>query len=183
MGVEYTDKSKPWIAKLDQVVDQSVGAAGEFLAQTVQDQMPGGGASVKDGTGGDTGVRGEYTASSAGNPPGVRTNRLKSSITSQKTGKKKERSVGTNVEYARIHEFGGTINHPGGTRFFIKDGKFIPVSEKKALELALQGKRLPVTKPHTITIPARPFMAPGLDAAKKPMLRVFLNTLRRGMKQ
>lgn len=139
--VEYTDKSKAWLAKLDQEIDRAVGAAGEFLAQTIQDQMPGQGASVLPGTGGDTGKRAKYTPSNPGNPPGIRTNRLKSSITSQKTGKKKQRSVGTNVGYALPLERG------------------------------------------TVKMQARPFMRPGLDAAKRPMLRVFISTLRRGMKQ
>ena len=139
--VEYTDKSKQWLAKLDIQVDKAVGATGEFLAQSIQDTMPGQGATVKPGTGGDTGVRAKYTPSNPGNPPGIRTNRLESSITSQKTGKKKQRAVGTNVGYAMSLERG------------------------------------------TVKMQARPFMRPGLDAAKKPILRVFLNALKRGMKQ
>lgn len=61
------------------------------------------------------------------------------------------------VPYARIHEFGGTINHPGGTPYFIgKDGraKFV----KKA-----NGAGLPKTKPHPIEIPARPYITPALE--------------------
>ena len=135
--VEYTDKSKQWLAKLEADVDVAVGAAGDFLSQTIQDTMPGQGAAVVAGTGGDTGVKAEYIPSSPGSPPGVRTNRLKGSISSNKTGKKMQREVGTNVNYAMPLERG------------------------------------------TSKMPARPFMGPGLDLAKKPMLRVFLNTLKR----
>lgn len=135
--VEYTDKSKKWIADLVNDVDFAIGPTGDFLAQTIQDTMPGQGASVLPGTGGDTGVKAEYTPSNPGNPPGVRTNRLKGSISSNKTGKKMQREVGTNVGYAKPLERG------------------------------------------TSKMQARPFMGPGLDLAKKPMLRVFINTLRR----
>ena len=138
--VEYTDKSKQWLAQLQADVDIAVGAAGDHLAQTIQDTMPGQGASVVAGTGGDTGVKAEYIPSNPGNPPGVRTNRLKGSISSNKTGKKMQREVGTNVGYAMPLERG------------------------------------------TSKMPARPFMGPGLDLAKKPMLRVFINTLRRRRK-
>jgi HK97 gp10 family phage protein len=135
-SVEYTDKSKQWLAGLQGDVDVAVGATGEFLAQTIQDQMPGAGAAVIEGTGGGTGVKGKYIPSNPGSPPGVRTNRLKGSITSNKTGKKMQRAVGTNVGYAFPLEMG------------------------------------------TTKMPRRPFMRPGLDAAKKPMLRVFINTLK-----
>lgn len=60
------------------------------------------------------------------------------------------------VPYARIHEFGGTINHPGGTPFFIKDGQLRFV--RKA-----NGARFAKTKPHPIVIPARPYITPALE--------------------
>lgn len=67
-------------------------------------------------------------------------------------------TVGTDVEYAAIHEFGGTINHPGGTPYIVtkggarwlrKDGNY-PANVK-------------FTQPHKITIPARPYMRPAAD--------------------
>jgi len=67
--------------------------------------------------------------------------------------------VGTNKKYGRIHQMGGTINHPGGTpyipfssggnslgvRFMRKDGNYPPGTG--------------FTKPHQIKIPKRPFLA------------------------
>lgn len=100
MSVEYTDNSEAFLKRLENALDKGVGMAAEFLVQGIQDTMPGQGASVKPGTGGDTGVRAEYTPSNPGQPPGVRTNRLKGSIASVKTGKKMQRAVGTNVNYA-----------------------------------------------------------------------------------
>lgn len=67
--------------------------------------------------------------------------------------------VSTNVEYAPIHEFGGTINHPGGTAYFFdpKAGalRFIPNASPFAAHA-------PRTKPHQITMPERSFMRSAL---------------------
>lgn len=108
MSVRFEDNSAAFLRKLEAAVDKGVGAASEFLVQGIQDTMPGQGASVLPGTGGDTGVRGEYTPSNPGNPPGVRTARLKNSIASVKTGKAMQREVGTNVGYAMPLERGTT---------------------------------------------------------------------------
>lgn len=64
---------------------------------------------------------------------------------------------GTPVAYiAAIQEMGATINHPGGTPYMIgKDGRAIFVSKSSA-----HAGNLPVTKPHQIVIPPRPFMRP-----------------------
>lgn len=61
------------------------------------------------------------------------------------------------VPYARIHEFGGTIKHPGGTPYKIVDGRAVFVSKA-------EGADLPKTKPHDITIRARPYLRPGFAA-------------------
>lgn len=172
MGIEYTDNSKAWFAKLDKVVDLAVEKAGDVLAQGIQDGMPGSGAS-KTGEGKNA----VYTPSAPGSPPGIRTNRLKGAITSQKNGKKHQRSVGTNVEYAKIQEFGGTFTHPGGTAYkIVGPGKAVFVKNSEATS---DMKR---TKPHTVTLPPRPFMKPGLDSSKKTMTREFIRVLKRGMK-
>lgn len=65
---------------------------------------------------------------------------------------------GTPVAYiAAIQEFGVHINHPGGTPYKIgPDGRAVFVSKSA-------GAGLPVTKPHTIVIPPRPFMRPTVD--------------------
>ena len=58
------------------------------------------------------------------------------------------------IPYARIHEYGGTINHPGGTPYKIVNGRAVFVSKAR-------GAGLPVTKPHDITMPARPYITPA----------------------
>jgi phage gpG-like protein len=72
-----------------------------------------------------------------------------------------ETAVGTyGVIYARIHELGGIIKHPGGTHFFIHEhtGLAIFVNKKRG---ALMG--LPVTKPHDIRIPQRSYLRTGIQ--------------------
>lgn len=79
-----------------------------------------------------------------------RTGKLKRSITKKITSD--SAIIGTNLEYAAIQHFGGTIRHPGGTKYgFYKDGT---VGWKKKDNPKFIGK----TKPHSITIPARPFI-------------------------
>jgi hypothetical protein len=67
---------------------------------------------------------------------------------------------GTPVAYvAAIQEFGGTFEHPGGTHYRIgADGMatFVANSAPGAADL-------PVTKAHSITIPARPFVRPTVQ--------------------
>lgn len=67
-----------------------------------------------------------------------------------------------------VHEFGATINHPGGTPYFIKeDGLAQFVSKEK-------GSKLPKTKPHQIVIPSRSFLRKALLTAEgKKALQVW----------
>jgi hypothetical protein len=68
------------------------------------------------------------------------------------------------LRYGVLHEYGGTIPHPGGTPYIVVEGgKAVFVSIGKAQEIeAKTGRKLPVTKPHSITMKARPFLRPGL---------------------
>ncbi len=63
-------------------------------------------------------------------------------------------------EYALIQELGGTIKHPGGTPYFIDaDTKLAVFVSRKAPGAG----DLPKTKPHDITLPARPALRPAAD--------------------
>lgn len=67
------------------------------------------------------------------------------------------------LRYGALHEKGGTIKHPGGTAYRIIKGKARFVSnEKAAAYFGKTGKELPRTKPHSITMPKRPFLKPGI---------------------
>lgn len=61
------------------------------------------------------------------------------------------------VKYAAIHEFGGTIPHPGGTPYMNFQGQTFFVSLANAKNL-----NLPVTKAHAIPMPQRSFMRSAL---------------------
>ena len=67
---------------------------------------------------------------------------------------------GAGVPYAKIHEFGGTINHPGGTAYFMDGnaGRAVFVSNASAL-----ADRLPRTRPHAIPMPERSYMRSGFE--------------------
>lgn len=151
-------------AKFRRAVDKGMDRAAISLVQTIQDGFPQGSAQSRSGI--PTKL---LPASTPGTPPMVRSGNLAGSITfNRKTFSK--RHVGTNVKYARIQELGGTINHPGGTPFFIdsKTGQLRFV--KKASPSAA---KLPKTKPHTITLPPRPYLRPGLRKGAKQMSRQF----------
>uniref|UniRef100_UPI0032169844 phage virion morphogenesis protein n=1 Tax=uncultured Draconibacterium sp. TaxID=1573823 RepID=UPI0032169844 len=68
--------------------------------------------------------------------------------------------VGTSLPHANIHNQGGTINHPGGTPFFVNDeGDTVFVSRVVANAYeAKTGRRMRRTKPHRINMPQRQFM-------------------------
>lgn len=72
------------------------------------------------------------------------------------TGVRATLQFGTSVPYAMIHEHGGTVNNPGGQDFMIIDGRFIPLQKG-------HPKSFGKTRPHTIAIPARPFLKPGFE--------------------
>jgi len=77
-------------------------------------------------------------------------------------------TVGTTLPYARIHNDGGTISHPGGTAFFKKkDGELAWVSNQVAARLATAGRKLPRTKPHLIQMPQRKFLGQSKSLNQK----------------
>lgn len=74
----------------------------------------------------------------------------------------REKGTINNAAIGYINENGGVIHHPGGTRY-ITDAI---VGDKRVTRFV--GKdfagRTKVTGPHTITIPARPHLVPGVES-------------------
>lgn len=68
---------------------------------------------------------------------------------------------------AAVHELGATINHPGGTPYMIGPGGKAVFVSKAA------GAGLPVTKPHTIVIPPRPFMRPTIAREQTKWMKIM----------
>lgn len=69
-----------------------------------------------------------------------------------------------NATLGAVHEFGATINHPGGQPYYINSSTGMAVFVSKN---SLFGQHLiekgQVTKPHTIDVPARPFLGTLLN--------------------
>lgn len=65
-------------------------------------------------------------------------------------------------DYAKIHNEGGTIQHPGGTDYIvISEGgetKAVFVRKQKGAELRKRKRFVGTTKPHSIHIPKRQFI-------------------------
>jgi phage gpG-like protein len=99
----------------------------------------------------------------SGDPLNRRSGRLSSSVhpVSETTADAVSAGAGggAGVPYAHIHEYGGTIHHPGGTAFFISQllgGRAFFVSNASAL-----AATLPRTQPHDIPMPERSYMRSG----------------------
>lgn len=75
-------------------------------------------------------------------------------------------AIGTNKVYAAIHQFGGTIKHPGGTRYVVVNAVAMFVSN------AFMGPVSGITKPHPIPMPARPFLGAS-ESDQTELLRVL----------
>lgn len=70
-------------------------------------------------------------------------------------------AAGAGVPYARIHEFGGTIHHPGGTAYFIS--QLLGAKAFFVSNLSPSAAWLPRTRPHDIVMPERSYMRSSLD--------------------
>ena len=72
--------------------------------------------------------------------------------------------IGSSVPYAAIHEYGGAVANPGGTPYMIVDGGRVLFLKKG------DPRGIGTTKAHSITIPARPYLAPALAQFEKQAL-------------
>jgi hypothetical protein len=103
---------------------------------------------------------------------------LQNSITSRvnRLGSRLQAAVGNfkhPLKYARIHEYGGVINHPGGTKYLVV-GKGMAVFVKKSA-MKFTG----ITKPHQIRIPERSYLRSSLAKKKRQILDLILSAIKR----
>ena len=98
---------------------------------------------------------------------------LKNSVSSQIKGTSVFIGAGGPAKkYARIQQEGGTINHPGGTKYAI-------IGKGKAVFLPNKATKFTgITKPHKIKIPARPYLIIGKKEIKKSILILKKHLLR-----
>jgi len=112
---------------------------------------------------------------------GIITGDLKSSIHSEVRETKDEiigRVFSANVKYAAIHEFGGTINHPGGQPYMVIAGKgAVFVSKAKAGSKGIAG----YTKAHVINMPERSYMRSGMRDLQTQITEGLKDAVREGL--
>lgn len=83
----------------------------------------------------------------------------------------------TNAQLGAAHEFGATINNPGGQPYIILENgqaRFVKKDSEAGRKAIREGR---VTKPHTITLPARSFLRMPLlgSEAKKEIIKSVLD--------
>jgi hypothetical protein len=88
------------------------------------------------------------------------------------------------AQVARLLEFGGTIQHPGGTPY-IEDAIVggVPAGARFVHQSDFEGQTLKKTKPHVINIPARPFMrwaASQFMSVRRPIQKKITNNVMNG---
>ena len=85
-----------------------------------------------------------------------------------------------NVKYAAIHEFGGVIQHPGGTAYLIdpKTGVSKWISNKASI-----ADQLPRTKAHTIHMPERSYLRSSLGEMKATIIEQLTDTVQKAMQE
>lgn len=151
------------VLRLRRLTDETVPPVSKALfrgAQLIQVE-----AQISISTGSVSGAG--HKPSRPGTPPSGDTGVLANNIeTVQKEPLVSE--VSSNAPYAAIHEFGGTIKHPGGTPYFMRDGKPVFVSNKGAGAY----HNLPKTKPHDIIMPERSYMRPARDKKRKEVVKL-----------
>lgn len=162
------DHSDDFIRDLVVAVEAGLAQAAFIGAESARASMPGAGASAAPGSSG----RLAYRASTAGQPPGVRTARLKNDITDAKTGRMSH-GFGTQVKYGRYLELGATT--PGGQPFWKDKEGNLRFAKKSSPRAARMAK----TKPGRIA--ARPFLRPVLLRERVEMENAFAITASKSM--
>jgi len=124
-----------------------------------------------------------HKPSAPGQPPNEDTGTLRRSIIVTQPAPLRVR-ISANAPYAAIHEFGGTIQHPGGTAYFVKEGGLaVFVNNETAARYASRyGRELPRTKPHSITIPARPYLGPAARKNKKVVRELVADAVKQAIR-
>lgn len=162
--VNYESNAEDVRARFVRAADIATGKVAIEASSLIRSSMPGPGASASDSKNRGTGSNDIFVPSNPGTPPGVRTGTLQRSIVAEKIGAMRW-VVSTNLKYAAIHEYGGTINHPGGTPYIMTEAGPRYISNDAAARMESEGKKVGRTRPHTINMPARPFFAPTIAAS------------------
>lgn len=177
---EYESFTAELSRRINRAADIATGRTALEASRAVRASMPGPGASASDSLDRGTGQNDRFTPSMPGSPPGVRSGNLQRSISFEQL-RQSVWTVSTNWAYALIHEFGGTIKHPGGTPYVVTDAGAVFITKQRAGELESEGKFVGYTKPHTITMPARPFFKPTIEAMHEQLFETYRQAFKEAM--
>ena len=86
----------------------------------------------------------------------------------------------TMAKLGAIHEFGADIDHPGGTSYGYATERDAQDGKVRFLGTGKGFMELGVTGPHKITIPARPWLAPGVQSGTIEYLREIEKGVKKG---
>ena len=116
---------------------------------------------------------------------GVKSGRLRSSITASPTvqeGNEYITKIGTNVEYAPIHEFGGVIHRNPRSSLFIQN-RFSRGSKKGRFKKGSTRGRGFTFQGYDVTIPSRPFLRPGIEDKdnQKRVLTILVQNINKAL--
>lgn len=79
----------------------------------------------------------------------------------------------TMASLGAINEFGAVIKHPGGTSYGYATKAAADRDEVRFLKTGAGYMELGVTQPHNISIPARPWLEPGVQSATPEILEAI----------
>ena len=86
----------------------------------------------------------------------------------------------TNASLGAIHEFGAEVNHPGGTSYGYASKASANRNEVRFLKSGSGYMELGVTGPHTVSIPARPWLNPGVASGDEEYLKIIERVIAAG---
>ena len=86
----------------------------------------------------------------------------------------------TMASLGAIHEFGAEINHPGGTSYGYATEADASAGKVRFLKSGQGYAELGVTGPHQINIPARPWLAPGVESGTREYIGIIESGVKDG---
>lgn len=86
----------------------------------------------------------------------------------------------TNAHLGAVHEYGADILHPGGTSYGFASKAAQERNEVRFLKAGKGVVELGVTGPHTISIPARPWLNPGVQSGNVEYLSIIEKSAAKG---
>jgi phage gpG-like protein len=86
----------------------------------------------------------------------------------------------TMAQLGAVHEFGADIDHPGGTPYGYASPQAVERGEVRFLKKGTGYMELGVTQPHKVTIPARPWLVPGVESGTQEYLAEIASSIKKG---